>query len=62
MKDATPKDTSDPSWKNTTGIVSQEMLGGTSTEVVFCSHDAKAAEHKGEKGADIMNDKARGKN
>lgn len=47
MKDATPKDTSDPSWKNTTGIVSQEMLSGTSAEVVFCSHDAKAAEHKG---------------
>lgn len=62
MKDAAPKDTSDPSWTNTTGITSQETLSGTSAEIVFCSHDAKAAEQKGEKGANIMNDKARGNN
>lgn len=60
MKDATPKDTSNPSWKNTRAIISQKMLNGTSAEIASCSDDAKATEQKGEKGADIVNDKVRG--
>lgn len=51
MKDATPKDTSDPSWKNTKAVIFQKMLNGTSAEIVSCSHDARATEQKGEKGA-----------
>lgn len=41
VKDATPKDTSDPSWKNKRGIICQKVLSGTSVDTASRSHDAK---------------------
>lgn len=56
VNDATPKDTSDSSWKNKKGIISLKVLSGTSVEIASHSHDAKWTERKDKRGADIMND------
>lgn len=61
VKYATPKDTSDPSWKNKQAIILQNTVNGTSVEIASCSHDAKGTEQKGKKGADTMNDKMKEK-
>ncbi|XP_035399550.1 uncharacterized protein C16orf46 homolog [Cygnus atratus] len=61
VKHATPKDTSDPSWKNKQAIILLNTLNGTSVEIASCSHDAKGTEQKGKKGADTMNDKMKEK-
>uniref|UniRef100_A0A8B9P9B5 Uncharacterized protein n=1 Tax=Apteryx owenii TaxID=8824 RepID=A0A8B9P9B5_APTOW len=61
MKDATANDTSDPSWKNKTTIISQKMLNGTSVEIASYNQDAKAVEQKGKKGTDVINDQVKEK-
>ncbi|XP_062442074.1 uncharacterized protein LOC134145998 [Rhea pennata] len=60
VKDATPNGTSDTAWKNKT-IISQKMLNGTSVEIASYNQDAKAAEQKGKKGTDVINDQAKKK-
>uniref|UniRef100_A0A8C4K7K2 Uncharacterized protein n=1 Tax=Dromaius novaehollandiae TaxID=8790 RepID=A0A8C4K7K2_DRONO len=61
VKDATPNDTSDPSWRNKTTIISQKMLSGTSVEIASYNQDAKAVEQKSKKGTDVINDQVKEK-
>lgn len=55
----TSKNPSNLSWKNTKAIISQKMLNGTLAEIASCGFSKRA---EGEKGADIVNDKAKGHN
>uniref|UniRef100_A0A8C6YJK9 Uncharacterized protein n=1 Tax=Nothoprocta perdicaria TaxID=30464 RepID=A0A8C6YJK9_NOTPE len=52
VKDASPNDTSDPSWKGKMTISSQKRLNGTSVEMAPYNQDAGAVEHEGIKGTD----------